>query len=452
VPKPKKIAVVGAGWAGTASALFMHNQGHRVTVFESARLLGGRARGVLDDTFGMIDNGQHLMLGAYQETLKLIAQLNPGIPEKQLLTREPLYLISASGDMHLKATQFLPAPLNTLIGLMTATGISWPDKFSMVRLMAGLIMSKPTHPHATQDITVLNWLREKKQSALVIQKIWQPLCLAMLNTPVEAACAQLFQNVLRDSLGSSMAGATDLVLPRTDLSTLAPQRLVGLLDCRLGHTVREIACLGHGIEIDGEPFDGCIIAAPPYNTLRLVKDSLKQTTTHATLVHQLSQFTYAPITTCYMRLSQPFDLPAPMLMLNELPNMGHIGQWVFQRQSQADDGMRNPSCDLAVIISDSSGLLKESDALVQALHQQIATQLMQRQDYAIHPLPGLQAFRVITEKRATFVAQPGLKRPSNFTDDARLMLAGDWTDTGYPAVIEGAVRSGLKAARGLFSF
>lgn len=505
--KPKKVAVIGAGWAGSASALTLHKQGFDVTVFDSARMLGGRARGLQDDTFGMLDNGQHLMLGAYQETLKLIAQLNPGVAENQLLAREPLYLMSVAGDIHLKVKQFWPAPLNTLAGLLTAKGLSWADKFSMIRLMVGLISptskrsSKSTldandvsttpngqayEQHAPQYTahhdTVLGWLIQQKQSHSVIQKIWQPLCLAMLNTPIESACAQLFQNVLRDSLGSSVAGATDMVLPRTDLSTLAPQRLIELVDCRLGQTVRHITCHDAGIDIEGERFDGCIIATPPHNTLRLIKESLNHTALYQQLVHQLNQFTYAPITTCYLRLSHPFNLPAPMMMLSELPDRGHIGQWVFKRHTQGTVGDGNDACDLAVIISDSSGLLDRvntlkfdvlhnssveavssfSDArsnthqkyepLVQALHQQIAEQLMQRPSDVNRHFPALQAFRVFTEKRATFVATPGLARPSNFTGDSRVMLAGDWTDTGYPAVIEGAVRSGLKAAQGLFSF
>jgi uncharacterized protein with NAD-binding domain and iron-sulfur cluster len=510
----KKVAVIGAGWAGTASALSLHKQGFNVTVFESAHLLGGRARGVQDNTFGMLDNGQHLMLGAYEETLKLITQLNPDVPEDQLLVREPLYLMSASGDIHLKAKNFWPAPFNTLMGLLGARGLSWVDKFSMLGLMVALISSKPTqsghvkqviqpniknslkqspppqvkdsHPFIEQSLTVLQWLRKQKQSHRVIQKVWQPLCLAMLNTPIEVGCAQLFKTVLRDSLGSSIAGATDIVLPRIDLSTLAPQRLIGLLDCRLGKTVRKIVCFENTIDIDGENFEGCIIATPPYSALRLIKENLKHIATHGKLVHELSQFTYAPITTCYMRLTEPFELPAPMLMLRESPERGHIGQWLFQRQTHDGHKDNGQACDLAIIISDSFGLSDEASKvsglypheqpnhllekalsdtsdvmpsanqknthLAQVLHQQIAEQLMQRPEYANRPLPALKTFRIITEKRATFVAKPGLKRPSNFTGDARIMLAGDWTDTGYPAVIEGAVRSGLNAARGLFSF
>jgi predicted NAD/FAD-dependent oxidoreductase len=515
VSNPKKVAVIGAGWAGTASALSLHKQGFRVTVFESAHLLGGRARGVQDNIFGMLDNGQHLMLGAYEETLKLIAQLNPNVPEDQLLVREPLYLMSASGDIHLKAKNFWPAPFNNLMGLLAATGLSWVDKISMLGLMVTLVLSKPTQntqtkraiqpnlinsaihspatkvkdaqPFGEQNLTVLEWLRQQKQSHRVIQNVWQPLCLAMLNTPIEAGCAQLFKTVLRDSLGSSKAGATDIMLPRIDLSALAPQRLVNLLDCRLGKTVRKIVCSEKSIEIDGEHFEGCVIATPPYNTLRLIKECLKHTATYEKLVLELSQFTYAPITTCYMRLSKPFELPVPMLMLKESPDRGHIGQWLFQRQNQKKIQEKNAqACDLAIIMSDSYGLSDEASEvsrllahelpksfldealsistevmpsahrknahLAQALHQQIAEQFMQRPGYGNQPLPTLKTFRIITEKRATFVARPELNRPSNFTGDARIMLAGDWTDTGYPAVIEGAVRSGLNAARGLFSF
>ena len=481
---PKKIAIIGAGWAGTASALALHEQGHLVTVFDSSRLLGGRARGVSDPAFGMLDNGQHLLLGAYQETLKLIASLNPDTTEHQLLKRTPLYLMSASGNIHLKASRSLPAPLNTLIALLTAKGLCWADKFSMIRLMVKLNASKPKlttqvsqnkqdseRNGPPQNLTVLLWLIQQKQSPHLIHKIWQPLCLAMLNTPVDTACAQLFQNVLRDSLGSLMTGATDMILPKTDLSTLAPQHLVELLDCRLGHTVRDIQCVNKGIEIDGEQFDRCVIATPPLNTLRLIKNCLKHTINYEKLENQLKQFTYAPITTCYMRLSQHFQMPAPMLMLDEDPSKGHVGQWVFERQTQTESYQ---STDLAVIISDSSAHLKNAEewvypltneaqalathdksvahtkheVLAQALHQQISKQLMQRPSYANQPLPCLLDFRVITEKRATFVAKPGLQRPTNETGDVRVMLAGDWTHTGYPSVIEGAVLSGLQAAKG----
>jgi squalene-associated FAD-dependent desaturase len=477
VSNPKKIAIIGAGWAGTASALALHKKGHFVTAFDSSRLLGGRARGVSDPVFGMLDNGQHLLLGAYQETLKLIALLNPDTPTHQLLKRSPLYLMSASGHIHLKASKFLSPPTSTLFALLTTKGLCWADKFSMIRLMVKLSASKPkskliaqasqnkqaSERHdSPQNLTVLLWLLQQKQSQYLINTIWQPLCLATLNTPVETACAQLFKNVLRDSLGSAMAGATDMILPKTDLSTLAPQRLVELLDCRLGHTVREIVCHENNIEIDGEQFDGCVIATPPLNTLRLIKNCLKHTESYEKLTCQLKQFTYAPITTCYMRLEQPFELPAPMLMLHECPSKGHIGQWVFERQMQTESGQ---STDLAVIISDSSAQLENAkewahpltneanasvthEVLAQSLHQQIAKQLMQSPSYANQPLPALRDFRVITDKRATFVAKPGLDRPTNVTGDARVMLAGDWTDTGYPSVIEGAVCSGLQAAKG----
>lgn len=488
-PKQKSIAVIGGGWAGVASAIKLLDHGHQVTLFESSHFLGGRARGVFDSTFGMLDNGQHLMLGAYTETLKLITRLNPHVELDQLVTREPLYLMSADGELCLQSASTWPAPLSTLIGLIKAQGIGLSDKLSMIRLMLNVARQKPAAHRATlppqppSTLTVLQWLHSLKQSKFLIQNIWQPLCIAMLNTPLEHASQAIFARVLRDSLGSHQKGATDIVLARTDLSSLAPQKLTTLLACRLGHTVRQLQFDSHGITVDHELFDACVIATPPYSVARLIQGTLDQGNCppdqgdqNNRLLDALLQFTYAPITTCYMRLAHPYCLPAPMMMLREDMARGQYGQWVFTRAHLND---RTDNCDLAVVISNSAQLVGggmtaahdrqdmadrqglhpqtgshklSDDSLVKNLHQQISNQLAQRPKHDAQPLPVCIAHRVITEKRATFVATPSLIRPSGLTHDPRVVLAGDWTDTGYPAVIEGAVLSGQYAATALIQF
>lgn len=436
MPTPH-IAIVGAGWAGVASAITLHDLGYRVRVFESSHLLGGRARCATDSTFGTIDCGQHLFMGAYTHTLKLIDRLNPCAPgDLPLLSRVPLYLMSASQDFKFSTPSGWRPPLHLAIGLINAKGLRWRDKFKLAQCL--LAIDRPP-----AQATVLGWLTHHKQPSVLVDKIWQPLCVAMLNTPVEHACATLFVRVLHDTLASSTRGATDLILAQTDLSSLAPQRLTQIVDCQLGHTVGDLRCRTDSIQVDGQSFDGCIVATPPYRAATLLAQSGLHQPRLASLLTELNQFTHAPITTCYLRLVAPYPLPAPMLMLTENPAQGWFGQWLFERQTHDKIARQT---DWVVVISDSAQAIAHADkeALIKGIYAQLTHQLS-----AQRSLPPIRAYRVITEKKATFVARPGLIRPNGRTPDPRLMLAGDYTDTGYPAVVEGAVMSGLQAAQNL---
>ncbi len=132
-----KVAVVGAGWAGLAAAVALKSTGASVTVFEAAPLAGGRARRVDDLHMGAIDNGQHLLLGAYTETLALVRHLHPGRSVGELLQRAPLHLESADGQFCLKAAN-APAPFHTLWGLLNARGLSWQERWQATRMMVAL--------------------------------------------------------------------------------------------------------------------------------------------------------------------------------------------------------------------------------------------------------------------------------------------------------------------------
>src|SRR3546814_838484 len=195
-PEPMKIAVIGAGWAGLTAAWTLHRQGHAVALFEAARNLGGRARRVHSRSLDLvIDNGQHILLGAYTETQALMRELglNPG----QLFYRERLRLQSADGRFSLH-TLPLPAPFHLLGGVLSASGLSMKERLGLITLVARLRVHgwKPA-----AGLSVQKWLEQGRQSAHAIRSFWQPLCLAALNTPLADACALLFAHVLRDSLG-----------------------------------------------------------------------------------------------------------------------------------------------------------------------------------------------------------------------------------------------------------
>ncbi len=431
-----KVAVIGAGWAGLAGALRLQDAGLDTTVFEAAPVTGGRARRVDDKNMGAIDNGQHLLLGAYTQTLALIERLNPGTPLDTLLLRLPLQLENAQGDFKLRAVS-LPPPLHTLGALLGAKGLRLHDKWQAIRMIAAV---RKRHWQCTPRQTVAQLLREYRQSEALIQRLWATLCLATMNTPVELACAQLFLNVLRDSLDAPVRHS-DLIVPRIDLTSLWPAAAAQQLTMRHRHIVSEVRVHDDHVIIDGEHFDGCILATPPYAVSRMLQGA-SRTAPLQSLLAQLQAFTYRPIATLTLLLEQDWRLPFPVLMLDEQAQSGHYGQWLFARKALNQ---------FTVVISDSEDFLKhDRQIFIEGIAQQIREQVA-RHPGALGAMPNVRAHRLIVEKRATFSAVPGLSRPATHTAWSRLALAGDWTDTGYPSVLEGAVRSGQQAAQHLIT-
>ena len=433
-----RIAVVGAGWAGLSAALALRRAGREVTVFEAARTVGGRARRVDDAVLGAIDNGQHLMLGAYSETVALVRELNPGTDVNALLLRLPLHLESLDGAFRLRAAR-LPAPLHTLAGLLAARGMSIGDRIGALRMTGTLRLGGWRAPDNTLTVTAL--LDLHRQSAAVRDRLWGPLCLAAMNTPAPLASAQVFLNVLRDSLGAD-AHAGDFLLARTDLSGLWPEAAARQIRVVTGRLVHYVEPNGDQVLVDAERFDACILAVPPYAALRLLA-SVPDAPGLAAWRRTLGSFSYRRIATVVLRLARPWPLPRPIMMLDSDHSRGDYGQWVVDRSATH---LPPPGpAELAVVISDASDDMPEQhDVLAAQIGAQIQRQAARR--HAMAPMPAIVAHRVIVEKRATFDCTPDQVRPGNRTALARVWVAGDWTDTGYPAVLEGAVRSGRAAA------
>ena len=427
-----KLAVIGAGWAGLAAAQSLKEAGFTPTVFEAAPLSGGRARRVDDTKMGAIDNGQHLLIGAYTETLKLITKLHPDRHTDSLMLRMPLRLENASGSFCLHAPH-LPSPLHALFALINAKGLSLSDRWHALHMMTRCRLNKW---RGTENQTVEQLLDCFHQTSRLRLLLWHPLCLATLNTPPAQACAQLFLNVLRDTLDAS-SRHSDLIVPRVDLTALWPEIAAQNMQMRYRHIVREVLVEADHIAIDAERFDACIVAVPPYAAARILLSTTRPEQFND-LQSQLHAFTYRPIATLTLELEQDWHLPQPLMMLEENSSSGHFGQWVFARKEKNQ---------LTIVISDAEDFLKhERSTFVGNIAEQIRQQVNQHPK-GLSPLPQILSHRLIVEKRATFSAVPGLRRPDNKTAWPRLALAGDWTDTGYPAVLEGAVRSGQRAAQ-----
>lgn len=437
----KKVAVIGAGWAGLAASAALKEAGKDVTVFEAGRTPGGRARRVIHPDFGgQLDNGQHILLGAYDQTLALMRRL--GRNPDTLLMRRPLQLASLDGRFRLSAPP-LPAPLHAAAALLTARGLPWRDRFAALRLMRGL---KKMAWRPPRDWTVTKLLAHFQQPDTLIEQLWAPLCLAALNTPRNEASASLYARILQDSL-TGHRRHSDLLLPCVDLSALWPDAVALHAKMRYGATVRQLTPSALGIDINRERFDAAVLAVSPSVAARLLAQPLHEAGAPG-LLNALRAFDYQPIATLNLKLATPWALPEPMMMLREDPARGHAGQWLFDRSRLTG---RSQNGELAIVTSASRDLANENrDVVIGNLTAQVAEQAA-RHPARLPPMPKVTVAELFIEKRATFSAIPGLIRPLNTTPWSTLTLAGDWTDTGYPGVLEGAVRSGQRAAQILLS-
>jgi squalene-associated FAD-dependent desaturase len=435
----KKVAVVGGGWAGCTAAVELVRHGHQVMLFEAARTLGGRARRVeFDDR--TLDNGQHILLGAYTETLRLLRLV--GIDTRRTLLRLPLQMCypEQSGGMEFIAS-CLPAPLHLLSALWRSNGLAHADRLALARFST---TARWMGWQLNVDCTVSELLERFDQTGRLIKLMWHPLCIAALNTPPERASAQVFLHVLHDSLGARRA-ASDMLIPRVDLTALFPHYAALFIErhgssVRYGSAVKAIrydnSCWQidagdqSGASNDSASFDAVVVATQPTQAAGLLTGLID--------TDALKSFSYEPITTCYLQYSPDVVLPRPLFALIDDIAADSWGQFVFDR-GQLD---RNQAGLLAVVISVSADAIAPGhSALAAAVARQLAAAF--RLPALAHPI----WTKVITEKRATFSCTPALARPENATERNGLVLAGDYTVAKYPATLESAVRSGIKAAQ-----
>ncbi len=457
-----KVAVIGAGWAGCAAAVALARQQHHAIIFEAAHAPGGRARAAFSFQDQLLDNGQHILIGAYSETLQLMQSV--GIDLQKSLLALPLCLRFPDGT-GLQLPQ-LPPPLDAAWGIATARGWSLHDKLSLLRAALqwrwrGFVCAPQT--------TVAQLCASV--SARVMAELLEPLCISALNTPANQASGQVFLRVLQDSLfapASSLGAGSTLLLPRVDLSSLFPQ---AALQCaqqlgaqlRLGVRVLTLQRAQAQWLVNGEAFDTVLLACSATEAARLVgalaaapellpepaPESAQasepvaaaegagaapalQPSSFAAWAHTAQALRYEAIGTVYAH-APGARLAQPMLALRcsaQAP-----AQFVFDRGQLAPE---QPVLQgvLAFVVSASQG---ERETLEQQVLAQGRAQL---------GLPALHLVQSIVEKRATFACTPGLERP-HMQIAPGLLACGDYVAGPYPATLEGAVRSGLAAANAL---
>ena len=417
-----KLVVVGGGWAGLAAAVRGVQAGHAVTLMEMAGQLGGRARGV--DVDGLaLDNGQHILIGAYRRTLDLLRTV--GVDEALVFDRRPLELRYSDGrGLRMPGG---PAWLGFGLAVATCSGWTWRDRAALLRAAAGWALAGFRCAPTLSVAQLCGGLPGAVRELLI-----DPLCVAALNTPAADASASALLRVLRDALFSG-GGSADLLLPRRSLRAVLPEPAGAWLQAAgarvdLGRRVERIQAQGGGWLVDGEACDRVVLACTASEAARLTREVAPAWSAQA------SALRYEPIVTVYLR-GPGARLPAPMTALLEGPQAP--AQFAF------DHGALGATPGLFAFVISGARIWVDAglDVTAQAVLQQAT------RDFPPGTWPSPPTLlKVLAEKRATFRCTPGLARPSAHIAPG-LVAAGDYIEGPYPATLEGAVQAGENAVR-----
>lgn len=406
----KQLTIVGAGWAGLAAAVAATKAGWRVQLFEAANTAGGRARSLQQRFAGKpLDNGQHILIGAYRDTLALMRTV--GLNPDNLLQRLPLDLRYADGQ-GLSLPDW-PAPFHLLAGIFSARGWSLNDKTSLIQAAWGWHLAKF---ECAPTWTVAQLCLASELSPRVTTQLIEPLCLSALNTPMHEASATMFLRVLRDALLGG-AGSSDLLVPRVDLGALLPDACLQWLSTHGAeiHLGKRISA-SQLVELQRHATP-VLLACPPWEAARLTTAMAPQ------WADRCAALPHTAIATVYLHCTDHSftGLSQPMVALHTAPE--NPAQFVF------DKGVLSGHKGLLAAVV--SACTSERDAIAAQVHAQVSDQL---------GLQKLELIQTVVEKRATLACNPMLDRPDPFVT-AGLWACGDYIRGPYPSTLEGAVRS-----------
>lgn len=412
----QRVSIIGGGWAGLAAAVAATDAGHAVALYEASSSLGGRARSLLQFVSQTpLDNGQHILIGAYTATLALMQRV--GVDTDIVLKRLPLDLRFA--DQRGLALPQCAAPLNALLGIVRALGWSPADKWQLLKACLAWQMQGfacPAH-WSVADLTA-----HHRFSPTVVQALIEPLCLSALNTPMTQASASVFLRVLHDALLGAR-GSSDVLLPQVDLQHLLPHACQTWLTQRgatmhLGQRITPTDLASQ--DLTPSPQHAVIVATPAWEAARLSAQFNSAWSAQTQALH------HTAIATVYVRCTDAgfAGLPKPMMALRS--HAQAPAQFVFCRsQLTQQTGL------LACVVSACE---TERTELERQVPDQLRAQLGLRK---------LEVVQTIIEKRATFACTPQCQRPPAQIAPY-LWACGDYVDGPYPATLEGAVRSGLQ--------
>lgn len=437
------VVVIGAGFAGLSAAVRLTARGARVLVLEARSRLGGRATAFPDrETGELVDNGQHVLLGCYTSTFTFLHEIGAE-GNVRIAPHLAVTMIERDGTRSRLECPDLPSPLHLLAGVMDWSALSWRDRAGILRMGPAIrLAQRALRPGAnviaaSPGETVEGWLIRNGQTAAARRLLWNPLALAALNQPPEQAAAPLFARVLAEMFGRDRRAAA-IALPVRPLHLMYAEPARAYIERHRG-TVRTGVTATIHVEDDGRVIvraedealsPSAVISSVPWFALQALFDvpppALADTLRHA------RETASSPIVTVNVWFDRPV-IDEPFVGLPD-----RIMQWVFDKH----DVFGGAAAHLSLVSSGAAAVLHMSnEELIAIAHEEL-----------LAALPAVAAARlvratVVREPRATFSLAPGQPpRPGTKTAVDRFLLAGDWTDTGLPATIESAVRSGHLAA------
>ena len=469
------VIVIGGGFAGLSAAARLSRNGARVLVLEAKSRLGGRATAFPDrDTGELVDNGQHVLVGCYVETFAFLrdigAQGNVSLQPRLAVT-----MIDRAGRRSRLTMAALPRPFDLIGGIFDWEALSWRDRLSVVGMRTPLKLAQRERlPGATRKAsspgeTVEGWLIRNGQTPRLREMLWNPLALAALNQQPNQAAAPPFARVLAEMFGGA-PGAAAIALPTKPLHLMYAEPAREYIErhggeVRMGATATVEVAGGEvvGVQADGQRWPAHLVvsAVPWFAFPELFPNEPPEL---REVIDRARRRTSSPIVTVNLWFERPI-LDEPFVGLP-----GRAMQWVFDKglimggrtddadhaDAHADHGAhpesaahaahateaRNGATHLSLVSSGAASILnRTNEELIRMAHDEL-----------LDALPASRTVRllratVVREPRATFSLAPNEPpRPAAETGVRGLYLAGDWIDTGLPATIESAVRSGHHAA------
>jgi squalene-associated FAD-dependent desaturase len=454
---PPRTLIVGGGLAGLAAAVALAERGVVVTVLESRPRLGGRASSFLDKTTGtQIDNCQHVNLGCCTNFQHFCRTL--GLADVFRTERE-LYFIGRDRVVNRLAAGVLPAPLHLATAFARTSYLLTRDLLAIARGVRALASARSAN--SAPDFA--EWLKQQRQTPAAIDRFWTPVLVSSLSETLDRIDVSSARKVLVDAFLANRDG-WQVQIPTVPLDALYGTRLTGWLaqrgaSVRLQTGVERLSVEAGGatgvILRTGEKIeaDQVIVAVPHWIVLDLLPPECQA---HPELA-RLNELESAPISSVHLWFDRPILFPPGKNPAAELPHavlIDRLSQWVFNR-----DLLHNPGSgqvqNAHVSARSEQGhnyqvIISASRNIASSTHQEVIDQVV-RELADVFPPAGeaiLLHARLVTEHRAVFSARPGAERcrPAQQSPLPNVQLAGDWTRTGWPSTMEGAVRSGYLAA------
>ena len=450
-PDMKSLWIVGGGWAGLSAAVRAKQRGYEVTLIEAKRELGGRARSVQLGPH-TLDNGQHILISAYENTLNLMKEV--GLNPLHVLRRERLSLCTQTGEgFELLAGSRWPMVANLFLSTLLCKGWSLADKYSFLKTTTrwasmGFACAKNL---SVEDIC-------SGMSRLVMQTLISPLCLSAMNTPIEMSSGSVFLKVLRDALFQKQGGS-DFLLPTCDLGELLPHACERWLHQNRVKIFkgRRLSDLGLALDLEKHQQEAAISEYGPKPDAVVLACDAKAAAKLTQGINpswskQVEQLEFTAIATTYICVKDPnfrglvrnakrqaflrLNDQAPPKVSSSKSGEIQTPQFVFDRGFL----MQNHPTTHAVqsnqtVLSFVTSFATSNNEALSSAAMNIAREQLGLKD--------LELLGTITERAAALCCSPGLERPPQRVSD-QLWACGDYVQGPYPSTLEGAVMSAVK--------